>query len=514
MNDLAEKALRGLELTRREIVARPVAALSVAGFVAAAAVVVSGGRIGAAPAVVPPNRWLGLLPPASYRTTGVGLGVVMLAAVLGLLALWVVTLHVARVRGFAPRQIWPIAGAWAVPFAVGPPLLDTDGYGYVAHGLLARLSLSPYHHGPIDLGRSRLVLAIDPTWRSARSSDGPLAGFAEHLTASVSGGHVVPALLIIRAVGVLSVVSLGRNAARLAGPRASDALGLIVLNPAVLALVVSAGNIAGPVAALLLAAVAAARGRRWRRAVVWVCVAAGLKPVALLALPPVIALHLLGARGRKRRRRAGHDALLVAVLLSALTLLVPYGLGWLANLRIATHDHVPVAPSSLISDVVGWIVPFASFDDLEVGGRFAAGAAALTAVGYLYATTRARPLGETIGFTLLAVAILAPVVYPPFLLWGLLCLVPTARGLYRDWVLALSAAACVMSPGGLGERGGLYATIGVLVALGAALLAREVRRQRAARAAAADVVRRPEPTVRPAADVAERLSGPPARARS
>ncbi len=512
MNDLAEKALRGLDLTRREIVARPVAGLSVAGFLVAAVVVVTGGRIGAAPAVVPPNRWLGLLPDAGYRTTGVGLGAAMFAAILVLLGLWLLALHVARVRGFTPRQVWLVAGAWAVPFALGPPLLDTDSYGYVAHGLLARLGLSPYHHGPIEIGRSRLVLAIDPTWRGARSSDGPLAGFAEHLVVSVSGGHVTPALVLVRAVGVLSVVALGRLAVRLAGARATDALGLVVLNPAVLALVVSAGNLAGPLAALLLAAVAAAQARRWRRALVWVCLAAGLKPVALLALPPVLVLHLLGVRGRDRLRRALQDALLVAVVLAALSYLVPYGLGWLPNLRIATHDHVAVAPSSLISDVVGWIVPFASFDDLEVGGRFAAGAAALTALGYLYATVRARPLAETIGFALLAVAVFAPVVYPPFLLWGLLCLVPTATGAYRDLVLGLSAAACVMTPGGLGERGGLYATIGALVAIGAALLVREVRRQRTARAVSPVAVAAGDERQVTVAD--EPRSVRPARARS
>ena len=62
MNDLAEKALDGLIAARRTVAARPVPALAGSGFVCASAIVVTGARVGAAPAVVPIDRWLGLLP--------------------------------------------------------------------------------------------------------------------------------------------------------------------------------------------------------------------------------------------------------------------------------------------------------------------------------------------------------------------------------------------------------------------------------------------------------------------
>ena len=74
------------DAARREIVARPVPALAATGFGFAAVIVVTGGRIGAAPAAVPLNHWLGLLPEAGYRITGVAMGVVMLAAIGALLA--------------------------------------------------------------------------------------------------------------------------------------------------------------------------------------------------------------------------------------------------------------------------------------------------------------------------------------------------------------------------------------------------------------------------------------------
>src|SRR5579875_2693040 len=123
MNDLAEKALDGLAAARRWIVARPVGTLAVLGFGVSCVIVATGGRIGAAPSAVPLTRWLGLLSPAGYETTGVGMGVAMLAAIGALLALWLVALHASRQRRFTARQMYALAAAWATPFAIGPPLL-------------------------------------------------------------------------------------------------------------------------------------------------------------------------------------------------------------------------------------------------------------------------------------------------------------------------------------------------------------------------------------------------------
>ena len=209
MNDLAEKALHGLQAARREIAARPVPALAVGGFAAAAVIVVTGGRIGAAPAAVPLDRWFGLLPSAGYRIGGIGMGAAMFAAIIALLGLWLLALRVSRQRRFSVADVWTIAGAWAVPFTVGPPVLSTDVYGYVAHGLLMRDGLSPYHHGPSTLGAQRIVAAIDPSWRSAHSTDGPLTLLVEHLAVSVSGGSAVGAVVVLRLIAIVSV-KIGR----------------------------------------------------------------------------------------------------------------------------------------------------------------------------------------------------------------------------------------------------------------------------------------------------------------
>jgi alpha-1,6-mannosyltransferase len=469
MNDLAEKALHGLDVARREIAARPVAALSVGGFVLAAVIVVTGGRIGPAPATVPLDRWLNLVPEADYRITGVGMGVVMIATIGGLLGLWLLTLRVSRLRRFRERDVWTIAGAWAVPFIVGPPLLSTDIYRYVAQGLIARRGLSPYHRGADELGPMRLVDVIDPNWRSAHSTDGPVAILVDHVAISVSGGSVISAVIVFRVVAVLSVIVIGRLAADLAGPARTTALCLTVLNPAVLLYVISAAHITGLIAALLLAALLAASQRRWWRAVILACVAAGLRAVALLAVPAIIAIHALGYPTPLKLRVALRDSAVAVVTLAAAVFCVPFGLGWIDNLSSATHAHTPFAPASLLGDLVGLIVTFASYDDLAAGGRIAAGVAGVTVIVYLYLTVRTRPLERTIAYALLAAGILAPVVYPSYLLVGVLCLAPTATGVRRDWVIALSCAACVLTPVGLGERGGQYAAAIGLAAIAVVL---------------------------------------------
>ena len=348
MNDLAEKALHGLDIARREIAARPVASLGFAGFVLAAVVVVTGGRIGAAPAAVPLDHWLGLLPPAGYQRHRDRDG--CRDARGHRRAARAVAADDARLAARAAsrrHQVWTIAAIWAVPFAVGPPLLSTDIYRYVASGELARRAHSPYHHGPTRSAACAWSTSIDPSWRSARSTDGPLATFVDHLAVSVTGGSVIAAVIVLRVVAVLSVIAIGRLAADLGGTRRTAALCLTVLNPAVLLFVVSAGPVTGVIVALLL-------GRAARR-----------EPAALVAGgdPRVHGRRAQAGRADRRRgesspctcsatrrraklRVALRDGVVALAALTVIVFSVPFGLGWIANLSSAMHAHTPFAPAS------------------------------------------------------------------------------------------------------------------------------------------------------------------------
>jgi hypothetical protein len=90
-------------------------------------------------------------------------------------------------------------------------------------------------------------------------------------------------------------------------------------------------------------------------------------------------------------------------------------------------------------------------------------------VCYLIATARQRALERSVAYALLALALLAPVLYPWYLLWGLVCLAPSANGTRRVAVLALTTAACVLVPPGFTPTttnvitGVLLALIGLVV---------------------------------------------------
>ena len=469
MNDLAELALRGLDQARKRMLRHPVVALGVGGFVVSSTIVVAGGRLGASPQTRPLSSWFGLLPVTGGRTDTV-VGTVMFAAIATLLGLWLVAISVLRTGRCSEGRAWALAASWAAPFALGPPVLSADVYTYTGQGLLSRAGLDPYATGPASLGSARIVSAIDPTWRSARSTAGPLAVFTQHLAEAITGGHALATVIVLRVLGVACTVAIGILAMEIAGPRRVPALAVTVLNPAVLCYVVSSPHFEGPLAALLLGSFVAAARRRWLLAVVLVCAGAALKPVALVAVPAVLVAHAVGHRSRIAWRIAGRDLAVAAATLTVPMLIVRNGLGWRHNLDTVTREHTPFAPASILSDAIRPVVPSASFDDVAVGGRITVVLAAVGVVAYLLATMRDRPLDRTVGFSLVAVGLLSPVLYPWYLLWGTLCLAPAAVGVRRDWVVALSAAACVLMPAGFGARTAHAVTLAALVVIGLVLL--------------------------------------------
>jgi alpha-1,6-mannosyltransferase len=281
---------------------------------------------------------------------------------------------------------------------------------------------------------------------------------------------------------VVAVAVIGRLAAELSGltdARRADAVALTVANPAVLLYLVSGAHLDAAMVALLLGALLAANQRRWTIAIVLLCLAAGIKPIALVALPALVVAHAVGQRGHVAGRILGRDVAAAAVTLLAATYAVGHdGLGWIRNVSETTHEHTFWAPANLISDLISPVVSGASYDDLAIGGRVAALLAAVTAVGYLLVTVLGRPLERTVGYLLLAIGVLSPTIYPWYLLWGVLCLASAATGLRRDWLIAISSAAAVLVLPGFTTREEQLITTAGLVVIVAGLVTRQyVRRQ-------------------------------------
>jgi hypothetical protein len=480
MNDLAERALHGLDLARKQIIKHPVVSLAVGGFIASTVTMVAGGQIGASASATPMETWFGLLPDNGTRGDAIA-GAVMFGGIVLLLLLWITAVALFKPLACSERQIWTIVGAWAAPFALGPPLLSTDIYTFAGQGLLQRAGIDPYSHGPSTLGHVSIVNAIDPAWRTAPSTSGPLGTTIEHLAVAITGGNAFATVLVLRVLGIACVIAIGKLAAELAGPRRVPAIVITSLNPALLLFVISSAHLDGVLVVLLLGSLVASAQRRWLLAVVLVCAAAATKPVAIVAVPAVLLAHCLGQRSHIAWRIAARDTGVALVSLAVFSLIVRNGFGWRHNLSTVTREHTPFAPASIVSDIVRWIVPSASFDDLAVGGRIAVVLAAIGIVIYLLVTMRTRSLDRTIGYALLAVGLLSPVLYPWFLLWGVVCLAPNAVSVRRDWVIALSCAACVLIPAGFSSQVAHLITLVSLLVIGVVLLPMLLRHHRVQR---------------------------------
>jgi hypothetical protein len=361
--------------------------------------------------------------------------------------------------------------------------MDTTAYSYAAFGLLQRHGLSPYDSGPNRLGDASVVAAIEPGARGVPSGVGPLGTLVQHLSISITSGSALGAVIVLRVLAVLATVIIGRLAADLAGTRRSQALTLTILNPLVLLYVVSAEHLDGLMVALVLAAVLAANQRRWLAAIALGSLAGSVSGQGFLVLPAIVAAHWLGRRTVAAWRLLGRDALVAAGTVTVAGLIVPDGFGWLWTVSKQFSAHPPFSAAGAISKLLTPIVRGASYDDLAAGARITVLTAMICLVAYLVGTARQRALERTVGYSLLALGLLAPVLYPCYLLWGTLCLAPTANGPRRVGVLALCAAACLLNPGGFSATT-MNAITGVaMVAVAAATAGVLVHRRRAATAA-------------------------------
>jgi hypothetical protein len=450
------------ELVRR----RPTLGYALAGCAAGTLTVLAGGRIGTVRVTTPLTTWFGLLTRSGYGPGASPVpGLLLMAGLITLALLWLQLVRRPHPAVRTERDVWTIGGAWALPFVLGPPLLSSDVYSYAAQGLLVGRGLDPYSVGPSALGPGSALAAVDPSWRSVPSPYGPLATWFQHFSVVAGGGTPLGAVIVMRLAAVAAVVAIGLLAADLAGARRVPVLALTVLNPLVLLQVISAEHLEGVFCALLLGALVARRHGNHALAVVLACAAAAIKAPGLVA---VLALIAWQRPGRSMWTDGLRDAAVAVVACVGLTMLVPHGWGWIPALNTPALGYTPAAPASLIGDLFKPIVRPASFDDLTMAGRTAALLAAGCVVAYLTATAQRRALERTVGFGLIAVALLSPVIYPWYLLWGVVCLAPVAQGRLRAMLILLCASGTVMAAPGLPRA--TADIIDVVVAVGALMI--------------------------------------------
>jgi alpha-1,6-mannosyltransferase len=460
-------------------------AAGVTGSVGATLVVVTGGRLALGPMVKPPTAWFGLLDPVSLNEPSVLPAVLLAGAALLVGAWWWVCRRCHRGE-LSMRGVVPLICCWAIVPLIGPPILSLDVYSYVAQGVMVSSGLDPYTAGPALLGSAPAALAADPIWQNTPSPYGPVGLALFHAVATLTGGRVVRSVLLLRAVTTLAVVALAWCLTRaVPAARRPWTLAVTVGGPVVLLELLGAVHLEAVMMALAAAGLLAAlRGRpalglglltaaaltKWPAAVILVVLlarrwadlvveplgdrATGEPPTDAPATgevatgapasgdpasgDPATGEQAAGTARRAWARRArlvaltvGRDLAAVAGTAAALTvLLVPDGLGWVRATSTPSLGFSLYSPVSALANLIAVLsgLPGAALPGSEPL-RIARGVGMVVAaamIGWLLLTVRRRDVLTSCGLALLCLALLGPVLYPWYLVWGT---VPLAMGL-------------------------------------------------------------------------------------
>ena len=420
--------------------------------------------------------WPGIQP---WRPTG---GSPLLATV-SVLAMALLVLAWWRLRwaDVAVRWWWTTVALWFAPLVVSVPLYSRDLYSYAAQGALWADGLNPYEHTVREL-ESGWRASTAPTWLDTPTPYGPFWLLLARGVATVSGGQLWLALLLLRLLAVVGVVVIAWAVADVAGRLGASvvhATWLGVACPLVGVHFVSGAHNDALMVAAVLAAVALALRRRFVVACLVLALGAMVKVTAVVALPFIALLwaHSLqpGRPGASadavlswgRVVRAGLLSLLVAgVPMVVVSMATGLGFGWVnpAATPGKNEQWTSIATSLGIAvQAVGQVMGQGDWRDPAIAAARAAGLVLLALLLVLVWFGAAKALDRAdlseqaaaheeqarvvrgIGWAMLAAVVLAPVFLPWYYLWVLPVLaVSLEPRLGRRAATTLAAVASVV----------------------------------------------------------------------
>jgi hypothetical protein len=440
-----------------------------------------------------PNTWFfgvpahSVSPFAPVNSTTILFGLVLVYGGLVLLMrVWIRLADVALHHPGAPvGKLGWILALWVAPMMIVAPIFSRDVFSYAAQGEMVSRGMNPTVAGPALLGSGPYPDPVDPIWRLVPAPYGPLFLMIDHFIVVVTAHHELWTVAGLRVLELLSVVLLAIAMpilARALGYDPGHAFVLAVLNPLVVLTLVGGAHNEGLMMGLLVAGLALAAKKHPVWGLVVCALATSIKAPAVLGVI-YIAWEWLGPNlpVRMRLRPLAIAGLLTASILGALTLVSGLGVRWVTNLSTPGTVRSWAAPATglgmglaELAHAVGMNVSTDTMIGLtRLLGMAVAGA---LIVWLLFNADRIGWL-KALGYSLLAVVVLGPVVQPWYLTWGLLLLAPVATGKLRGWVIALSVASPFVGlPGGRELLNGIvhapmYETALVLLVLWGLLLA-------------------------------------------
>ena len=376
-----------------------------------------------------------------------------------------------QLRDQSARAVLVAAAAWTGPLLLTVPLFSRDVFAYAGQGHLVDVGVDPYTHGPAD-APGPLSAEVDDVWAHARSPYGPV--FLRLAAWLVPEEHVLISVLLLRLLAVAGLVLVAWAVVRLTD-QPSRALWLSVANPLVLLHGVGGAHNDLLMAGLLAAGVALAVGAGTQRDAALAGAATLVVVAGLVKAPGFAGLGFLPfVVASARVRAAAVAALTSAIAVVVLTAGTGLGWGWLHTLGAGNARRSLLSVSTglgvLLSNVAG---------DGAVDAAKLAGVVVAAALG-LWLLVRLAPEHprRALGFTLLAGAVLGPVVQPWYLLWALPFLAAVAGPRLAAGLAAASAVLCllILPSGRHVIRPPLYG-VPAVVAMGAAYAAARRPRQ-------------------------------------
>lgn len=339
------------------------------------------------------------------------------------------------------RQVVASIVAWSAPLLLAFPLFSRDIFAYVGQGRLLASGLDPYTDVMADVP-GWFEAGVDPKWSETVTPYGPLFVFLQAIIVQATAAFPTEvALLVTRLLSVAGFTLLlyyGWRIARLRGSNEAAVLWAIGASPLVLMNFVVAGHNDALMLGLIVAGAYQALKGRPILATLLVAAAAGVKPIALLALP-VIGIIWAGADagwGRLIARWAAVAALALGSIL-AFGVGLGAGAGWIAGLgtplEIGSWYSVPRILSLRLRDVVEWF----GGDGPATQSAIVLGFLVLGCVILTYLLTvkrRSDPIWLLAG-SFAAIALCSPLLHPWYGLW-LMSLFGIA-GLRRLWQVRL-----------------------------------------------------------------------------
>ncbi len=289
-------------------------------------------------------------------------------------------------------------------FTLGPTIVSTDVFGYIAYGReLALHGLDPYVSPPLALGHDSILRFV--YWKHQPSPYGPLFSFASAALGFTSGAVALWAYKLAAGAASVAIAFAVASLARERGVDPARAAILVGLNPAVLFYAVSgAHNDLAAICLVVIGLVLVLRGREGWGAGAAVAGAA-VKLTVGLALPFLI----LAARHRGRAVRGAS----IVIILLGLPTLVLFGSHFFDQLhRIATDplfDTLFSGPDRLAAALGTHITPAIR--------TLCTGAAALVALGALAAVLRGADPITAAGWAFLALIFSIASFAPWYLVW-------------------------------------------------------------------------------------------------